>query len=295
MSNQEIAANVEKSLLYESVLRELWGDVLTPGSIQAEMDRIATETLHPDLLRDVFRALDNDGSLIAECFVRPRLAERLVRERYENDPEIHAATRRAAESLLVSGRSSDELESAGAVVSELIWRARGVESGSTATTGPAAHELLVSPSEFSALVGRIEKAFGSLDTLSHTGFSGPAETDSGFVAISVRDYSEHILWVSSAVWPKRPFDLWFDEQRSRFRPEEPAPADYTSPAVKTKSFCIDNTWEPTSTVDAPANVNNNAKVWTGAELIVWGGGNFPGTNVGGRYDLGTNTWTATST
>src|SRR4029079_18076451 len=37
-------------------------------------------------------------------------------------------------------------------------------------------------------------------------------------------------------------------------------------------------------------------VWTGSEMIVWGG-NLRGnpTNTGGRYNPGTNRWTATST
>lgn len=295
VSNQQIAANVEESLLYESALKEHWGELLSSDRIQAEMDRIANETLHPDLLRDVFGALNNDGYLIAECFVRPRLAERRLRERYENDLAIHAVTRRSAESLLASGPSSGELESSGAVVSELVWHVGETKARPSNTAGTTPHELLVSPPEFAELVERIERTFGDLATLSDTGFSRLADIDNGFVAIAVREYDGHRLRMTSATWPKQSFDSWFEEYRARIRPAQPSSAHYTSPAVKTKSFCIDNTWEPTSTTGAPASHSFNAKVWTGAEMIVWGGGDFPGTNVGGRYDLATNTWTATTT
>ena len=36
-------------------------------------------------------------------------------------------------------------------------------------------------------------------------------------------------------------------------------------------------------------------VWTGSEMIVWGGLNGVSLNTGGRYNPSTNSWTATST
>ena len=90
-------------------------------------------------------------------------------------------------------------------------------------------------------------------------------------------------------------DLWFDDLRPQLRALEPQRAEYTLPETKTKSQCIDNTWEATSTTGAPANHSFNVTVWTGAEMIVWGGGDWPGINTGGRYDLTADSWTATST
>src|SRR5205823_3880478 len=61
-------------------------------------------------------------------------------------------------------------------------------------------------------------------------------------------------------------------------------------------FCTDDTWAPTSLTNAPAARNYHTAVWTGSEMIVWGGlsfGNF--LNTGGRYDPSTDSWTATST
>ena len=46
----------------------------------------------------------------------------------------------------------------------------------------------------------------------------------------------------------------------------------------------------------PLPENYHTAVWTGSEMIVWGGVNISGyLNTGGRYDPGTNSWTATST
>ena len=58
-----------------------------------------------------------------------------------------------------------------------------------------------------------------------------------------------------------------------------------------------DSWTPTSTTNAPTGRIYHTAVWTGSEMIVWGGtGNsFSPVNTGGRYDPSTDSWTATST
>src|SRR5262249_3199385 len=52
----------------------------------------------------------------------------------------------------------------------------------------------------------------------------------------------------------------------------------------------------TSTTNAPTARSGQTAVWTGSQMIVWGGADFVGFfNTGGRYNPGTNSWTATST
>jgi N-acetylneuraminic acid mutarotase len=59
-------------------------------------------------------------------------------------------------------------------------------------------------------------------------------------------------------------------------------------------------WTPTNTLNAPSPRHLHTALWTGSEMIVWGGGvgyPFPDTyfNSGGRYDPITDSWTRTST
>jgi N-acetylneuraminic acid mutarotase len=51
-----------------------------------------------------------------------------------------------------------------------------------------------------------------------------------------------------------------------------------------------NTWTAISTAGAPSGRYTHSAVWTGNEMIVWGG--QPATNTGARYNPTTNTWTA---
>src|ERR1043166_2224861 len=51
---------------------------ITPEQLQAEMDRMAQNTRKPEMLREVFAALDDDPAVIAECFARPLVSAQLT-------------------------------------------------------------------------------------------------------------------------------------------------------------------------------------------------------------------------
>ena len=69
---------------------------------------------------------------------------------------------------------------------------------------------------------------------------------------------------------------------------------YTLPEIAAagEPQCTDQ-WGATSTTNAPTARWSHTAVWTGSEMIVWGGG--WSTNTGGRYNPSTDSWTATST
>jgi len=52
-----------------------------------------------------------------------------------------------------------------------------------------------------------------------------------------------------------------------------------------------DSWVATSISGVPTARSNHTAIWTGTEMIVWGGGY----NTGGKYDPSTDSWTATST
>jgi len=74
-------------------------------------------------------------------------------------------------------------------------------------------------------------------------------------------------------------------------------ANYTLPIILDGVGCTDNTWTATTTTNAPSARYADAAVWTGGEMIVWGGfsGGTSYLNTGGRYNQSADSWTATST
>src|SRR5205814_7816383 len=55
-----------------------------------------------------------------------------------------------------------------------------------------------------------------------------------------------------------------------------------------------DSWTPTTLTDAPSARNGHTAVWTGTQMIVWGGsdGFFNNLNTGAKYDPGTDNWTS---
>jgi N-acetylneuraminic acid mutarotase len=60
---------------------------------------------------------------------------------------------------------------------------------------------------------------------------------------------------------------------------------------------VTDTWAATNTLDAPLGRDLHTAVWTGIEMIIWGGYNYPALdlNTGGRYNPTTGTWLNMST
>ncbi len=80
----------------------------------------------------------------------------------------------------------------------------------------------------------------------------------------------------------------------------PPPMDLTWPVYRLPKISgartgTDDTWTGTSNSDAPEARLLHTAVWTGSEMIVWGGFNFaPALGTGARYDPATDRWSATS-
>jgi N-acetylneuraminic acid mutarotase len=72
---------------------------------------------------------------------------------------------------------------------------------------------------------------------------------------------------------------------------------YTLPEIPTD--CTDDTWAATTIVNVPDAREGHTAVWTGSEMIVWGGAFTHNVyyffNTGGRYDPTIDAWIATST
>ena len=106
------------------------------------------------------------------------------------------------------------------------------------------------------------------------------------------------LQFATVEWGKEPLESW----SARAQEQMPnvmaaATANYTLPAISDQpSDCTDDTWTPTSLTNTPDGRYKHTAVWTGSEMIVWGGGRgFTGLNNGGRYNPSTDSWTATTT
>ncbi|HEX8072714.1 MAG TPA: carboxypeptidase regulatory-like domain-containing protein [Pyrinomonadaceae bacterium] len=76
----------------------------------------------------------------------------------------------------------------------------------------------------------------------------------------------------------------------------PSPTPAAAADERAAASCANDTWAATSLSNVPDGRTEHTAVWTGAEMIVWGGRNSRGyLNTGARYNPATDSWTAVST
>lgn len=90
---------VREDLHKEAVLRTIYGVEISPGQLDAEVQRIDATTRAPEILAEIKEALGNETGKLARVFAKPVLVERLLRERFENDETLHAPQRRIAREM----------------------------------------------------------------------------------------------------------------------------------------------------------------------------------------------------
>lgn len=279
-----ITAKVTDTARYSHALETVWHTPITGAMLQAEINRQAANTQNPAMLQELWAALGNDPARIAECLARPVLAKRLVQNWQAQD------TRFADTSF------------------EEWWT--GVKNDLPTTIAAPVYDY-------------------RLPTLTRTPQTDNTWADTAAIPIdgeglSVWTGTEMIFYGRSSTQGHRynpTTDTW-ETMNTVGTPQ--AVSEFTAVWSGTEmitwggctghhEFCTTNaggrynpatdTWTPTDTSTAPIGRRRHGAVWTGSEMIVWGGcrenanGNRNcniGLNSGGRYNPVTNSWQATT-
>jgi N-acetylneuraminic acid mutarotase len=273
ITQAQLEEKVEDDLRKLQALEQYSHRPITPDELQAEMDRMARNTRQPEVLRELFEALGNDPFVIAECLARPMLAERLLAQP-------------AVERVKQQSRTFDRTVAAGA--NYTLPRISGgacIEDTWTPTnlTGvPAArdrHTAVWTGTEMIVWGGENLTGYGL-----NTGGRYNPSTDS-WTATSLTNApaarADH-----TAVWSGSEMIVW-----GGYSPGSGGDVNTGGKYAPTT-----DTWTVTTTINAPSARGLHTAVWTGSDMIVWGG--TDGTNLfntGGRYNPSTDSWTVTST
>jgi N-acetylneuraminic acid mutarotase len=321
----QLEKKVADYLRNSQALEDYWQRPITAEQLQAELDRMAQDTRQPEVLHEIFEALGNDPFVIAECLARPALAERLITTWYAYDQRFHGQLMQHAEADLethatvsqmkqLSGkyREIEFVKSDGAGDEPQRGHERRVELDSRAwdeTVGklaamfddtkndtPRTNAVTagVSPASLSrSIAGMMSPEKGTPITQIKTGVLSPLrEDEERYYAIAVLGKTERSLRLAIVVWLKEPLESWLARVESQVPTLMMAgTARYTLPKIG-DGGCSDDTW--TDMYTGPAGRLLHTAVWTGNEMIIWGGWAGVASATGGRYNPSTDTWAVTS-
>ena len=326
MPQAEIQKKVTEYLRKSQALEDYWQRPITAEQLQAEMDRMARQTKHPDVLRELFEALGNDPFVIAECLARPALADRLLTNLYACDQTFHNVLKRRAESELGAVSNFQHMKQLSGTYREIefvktdsLHRRTEYAAGESVklnsqqwdqTTQKLAARFNQAPRMPPALgCSAITPGSNALtcqphqerttwqefDTIAVGKLSPLQEDETRFFATAVIEKNSDRFKLATVSWQKEPMETWLAKAEKQVPAEMTVPqASYNLPKISVLGTCNENTW--TATAAPPEARDSHTAVWTGSEMIIWGGeANNSIVNSGGRYDPATDTWASINT
>jgi N-acetylneuraminic acid mutarotase len=316
ISQAELERKVQDYLRNSQALEDYWQQPITAAQLQAEMERMAKATQRPAMLRELFQVLGNDPFVIAECLARPALSERLVTNSYAHDERFHADLKRRAEIDLLAHATVEEMKRTSGTYTEIeIVKQDDSESEHYRN---AQHEVKLRERDWNATLQKLASAFelsrqapmhndpdglmrfkttaNNYQALPLRRLSPLQEDETRYYATALLDKANGRLKVATISWLKEPFESWRDRAESKTQGVNVVGASYTLPTIADDATTCSDTWAATS-LNLPDAREDHTAVWTGREMIIWGGGfgdPFTPYNTGGRYNPSTGAWTSTT-
>ena len=274
---------VEEMLRKSDALGRLWRQEIDGQMLQAEINRMVRGSRNPEMLREIFDSLNNDPQLIAEALARPVLVERLIRNFYANDKRLQADS---------PGQGFDEWWlrvkgdfSARPAAVEGVYRLPAVEAAAAASPANTWRPMSALPAATGTAVwtGSEMIVWGGKDSGSRY---NPA-TDTWQPTSTINAPSSRSR--HTAVWTGTEMIIWGGCNLS---------GSFCGEATGGRYDPLTDTWTPTSNTDAPRARREHTAVWTGSEMIIWGGChpgynstcNKIGNGGGGVYNPASDTW-----
>jgi len=302
-----------RTQLQESVaLEQFWKTAITPEMLQREMERIAGSTLFPDRLLEIYAAFDHDPVLVQEALARPALTERLTRDFFASDERIHGEARAEAERLrekLLKDSDEEPLKSDATL--RIIELVREDDPARTADgLRQERHDAERETLQLSLTSGEYDSERSLAP--SHVGDVGDlVEERDAFTIRRLLSEDKASARIAVHSVPKVSWETWWESNGSRFpatqalsvarsagplpRPSatEPGarrgnlgrhdPPDAPSPRAACPPH---DTWDTRSFLVQLRALSGHQAVWTGREMLVWGGRQAGGL----RYDPLIDAW-----
>lgn len=293
---------VPRSVIEEKVIDSLKKSPMHE-MLQAEMDRIARTTKDPAMLKELFDALNNDATLIAEILIRPIVADhpnvvlKTSSQKYRL-PEINGGSSCEGWEPLdapnpPSARSGHTAIWTGTEM--IVWGGSGLDTGGR--YDPALNTWTPTSTGVNVPSGRSDHTavWTGTEMIVWGGDASNLETNTGGRYNPLTD-----TWIStstgtnvpvartnqSAIWTGSEMIVWGGELLC-------CDIDLNTGGRYDPST---DSWQTTSmATNVPEGRAHHTAIWTGQEMIIWGGiqGDF-GLPSGGRYSPLSDTWLPTS-
>ena len=300
IKDEDILDRVEKYLLMESVLKLQFNQYITDSMLQQEINRIAATTRDAKRLRQLFNALGNDATTIAECIARNSLVKKKLYSAYQWNNEIHANTQKNAQLELKQYQQNNLYEPILGEINTIDYVLQDEKSTSkSSNTKP--QEIQLTADNFVKITKRLSK---TKQNNTPFGLNSPhkiKESATSFYFEQSLKKTKRSIKVAAISWPKKGLNQWLSEQTIMHDFMIAVGEKLYLPKITGKSKAFNQTKAASSDLwqnfdDAPSARYNHSAIWTGNEMIIWGG--FPLGVInrsGARYNPVNDSWKTITT
>jgi N-acetylneuraminic acid mutarotase len=273
----EAVTNATASAVRRSIaLSREFGETLDAATLQAELERMARRSRLPERLRTRFAVLGNDPYLLQECIARPVLSERRLRAHFadERDYEqwgqlqLQHGDPRQLQVLEQPGFTTPTITATESGCPDDSWQRSSLDEVPDPRHGATA-----------VWTGSLMLVWG--------GYTGSGPLDTGGRYDPAIDSWSPITRVGAppprywhtAVWTGNELIVW-----GGWTQQGGAPTD-----TGARYNPLTDSWTALPIDNAPAARRGHTAVWTGSQMLVWGGHQelIPS---GGRYSPATDRW-----
>lgn len=284
-SMDTISQQVHEKLKMQAVLHDQFNTTITDQMLQNDINRMAQSTKDAEGLKALFKLFDNDMNTVAQCISRPYLVRQKTQSNFDFNSVIHQDTKRRAQNQLeayLDGGSNKNLSLQENTMTFIIDQ--GVHDHKARMNDMDQRLIKLSPNEYESKLQQLLN-------------SDLTEKDYGYVYSQLIEQGDQQMKVKTLTWYKRSFNLWIAQQNDSTYTPDLKKSLFTLPKItgnkapdNLKAGIVEGFWSVYGYI--PSARALNSAVWTGSEVIIWGG---DGSNTGGRYDPVVDSWQPTST
>jgi len=289
MSDEAIIAKVDDMLKKTNALEHYWNKSISGAQLQAEIEHMAKYSKQPEILKELWQSLHNDPYVIAECLARPILTDTLIRNQYAFDNKFHGQLKNKVVSELKKYTEIAQLKSLSGAYIEMIWKKTNNDKEALLPVPGKNNQMLLNKGEWNQFIEKLAGIYNT-DSLQAGKLSTLKEDMHNFYVIAILEKADTQIKIASVSWKKNSFDRWWENESALIstRIQEPQ-FEYSLPIIALQN-CTADTWESTAYVPRPRS--NFSTVWTGTEMIVFGGldENMLPQGSGGKYNPATDQW-----
>lgn len=287
----------EKDIKYTNALELFFNYKIDEEKLQGEIERIVENTRQPQVLKEIFAALENDPEIIAEVYARDILSERILENLYYNDDKFQKDLRDLVQSEIKKVKYAIDLKNLSGKYIETTVKVKN-KNGL-----PEKNTMEFNKNEFENFLNFLSKKFNKIDerkfadgTFLEIGKISKIVEDRESIRVTgILDKGRDYIKICTAYWEKKRFQKWWEEIEDKIPTYlKLNKGNFKIPQIRNNS-CRDDTWYKLP--GPPDERYNSASLVFGNYFTIWGGlsDDLIPLNTGLRYNITSDSWSEIST